>query len=294
MTNSKSFLDNFILVEYNNLSYPDGYTAQIQEVAAHFDKESISPKGSYSLHTEYSFGKRKFDSALIGKYPALVAAHKDEVPQLWKSLEWANEFADFIIVLTEGHQPPTILEIHPPFNDYCTLEEFAIYFQAFEEKIHNVYPNATIVIENRAGKRYRGGNFLVGKAKEISALCNVIREKKLNLGIVLDFPQLLTAESINPYKFKADKYEAAIATLAPHRDLIRGIHIWGKRKNDSGRQLAHQGNFDTYFDGNNTVKEFFLSGIRQICNDGVPRFLVPEVNSNTEDLKSIIQDLERL
>lgn len=292
MSNQKSFLDNFILVEYNNLSYPEGYTAQIQEVAAHFDKEYISPKGAYSLHTEYSYSKRKFNTTRISEYPALVAAHKDGVPQLWKSNEWAAEFADFIIGLTADQQPPTVIEIHPPFNDYCTLEEFAERFRIFEEKIHNVYPDATLVIENRAGSVYHGGRFLVGKAKEIVSLCELIKGKKIKLGIVLDFPQLLTAESINPYKFKVDKYETAIATLAPHKDLIRGIHIWGKRKNDSGRQLAHQGNFDTYFGSNDTVKAIFLSGIHQICNDGVSRFLVPEVNSNAEDLKSIIQDLE--
>ena len=61
-------------------------------------------------------------------------------------------------------------------------ETFAIYFQAFEENIHDVYPGTVIVIENQAGKRYRGGNFLVGKAKEHSARCNVIYERELNLG----------------------------------------------------------------------------------------------------------------
>ena len=291
---SKRFLDNFILVEYDGIPYPEGYSAKLQEVAAHFDKESISPVGTYSMHTEYSFGARNFNTNRIAKYPSLMNAHKGGVPQLWKSFEWAQEFADFVIDLSAGFQPPTVVEIHPPFNDYCTLEDFTSYYQVFEEKIHRIYPDTVIVIENRAGKRYRGGQFLVSKAKEIAALCEIIREKRLNLGIVLDFPQLLTAENIDPYKFKAEKYEAAIATIAPHRDLIKGIHVWGKRKNASGRQLAHQGNFDTYFGGNGSVKEAFLSGIHQICNDGKIRFLVPEVNSNAIDLSSIILDLDSI
>jgi len=35
----------------------------------------------------------------------------------------------------------------------------------------------------------------------------------------------------------------------------------------------------------------FLNGVYKICNDGKLRFLVPEVNSSGEDLKSIFQDL---
>lgn len=292
---TKRFLDNFILVEYDGIPYPEGYSAKLQEVAAHFDKECIAPVSTYSMHTEYSFGSRNFNTNRIAKYPTLMNAHKGGVPQLWKSSEWANEFADFVIDLSEGFQPPTVVEIHPPFNDYCTIKDFASYYQVFEEKIHRIYPDTVIVIENRAGKRYRGGQFLVSKAKEIAALCEVIHEMELNLGIVLDFPQLLTAENIDPYKFKAEKYEAAIATIAPHRDLIKGIHVWGKRKNASGRQLAHQGNFDTYFGGNDTAKNIFISGIRYVCNDGLPRFFVPEVHlKSAENLAAIVQDLEQV
>lgn len=292
---AKRFLDNFILVEYDGIPYPDGYSAKLQEVAAHFDKESISPVGAYSMHTEYSFGARNFNTNRIAKYPALINAHKDGVPQLWKSSEWAKEFADFVIDLSVDFQSPTVVEIHPPFNDYCTLEDFASCYQLFEEKIHTAYPDTLIVIENRAGKRYRGGQFLVSKSKEIAALCEIIREKKLNLGIVLDFPQLLTAENIDPYKFKVEKYESAISTIAPHRDLIKGIHVWGKRKNASGRQLSHQGNFDTYFGGNDTAKNVFILGIRKICNDGLPRFFVPEVHlKSAENLAAIVRDLNNI
>lgn len=141
---------------------------------------------------------------------------------------------------------------------------------------------------------YRGGRFLVGKAKEIAALCELIKQNDLKLGVVLDFPQLLTAENIDPLKFKVEKYQAAIDAILPYRNLIKGIHIWGKKKSATGRWVAHSGNFDTYFGGNVDAKKAFLSGLQQICSDGCPRFLVPEVNSNASDLLSIISDISLL
>ena len=283
--------DSFIFIEYNGVQYPEGYSAQIHEVAGHLDKETVEAAEAYSLHTEYSYGKRKFDTERIAAFPILCEANKDGVPQLWKSNEWAEEFAAFIIGLTQGHNPPEIIEIHPPFNDYCSLEEFSERYRIFEQKIHAVYPDTTIVIENRSGAVYHGGKFLVGKAKEISALCEVIQQCGLELGVVLDFPQLLTAEGIDTLKFKTEKYQVAIDVLIPYRDLIKGIHIWGKKKSTTGRWVAHAGNLDTYFGDNQEVKARFISGIERICNDGVKRFLVPEVNSGATDLAAIMIDL---
>ena len=255
------------------------------------DKDTIEDVERYSLHTEYSYGKRKFEAPLLTAFPILRGANKDGVPQLWKSDEWAEEFADFIIGLTQDHNSPEIIEIHPPFNDYCSLEEFSSRYLIFEQKIHTTYPAATIVIENRSGAVYHGGKFLIGKAKEIAALCEIIRHRDLKLGVVLDFPQLLTAEGIDTLKFKAEKLQAAIDSLIPYRDLIKGIHIWGKKKSATGRWVAHAGNLDTYFGDNQEAKKLFISGIKQICNDGVRRFLVPEVNSGTTDLDAIMSDL---
>lgn len=283
--------DSFVFIEYNGVQYPEGYSAQIHEVAGHLDKETIEAAEAYSLHTEYSYGKRKFDTERIAAFPILCEANKDGVPQLWKSNEWAEEFAAFIIGLTQRHSPPEIIEIHPPFNDYCSLEDFSERYRIFEQNIHASYPDTTIVIENRSGAVYHGGKFLVGKAKEIAALCELIRRRGLNLGVVLDFPQLLTAEGIDTLKFKAEKYQAAIESLIPNRDLIKGIHIWGKKKSATGRWMAHAGNLDTYFGGNQDVKALFISGIEQICNDGKKRFLVPEVNSGMADLDAIMRDL---
>lgn len=264
--------NSFIFVMYNGIPYPPRYKSDISEIAGHFDKREIDSAASYSLHTEYSYGKRKFDTEIISRFPALIEANKDNVPQLWKNLEWAESFAEFIIKLTEEQTAPRIIEIHPPFNDYCTIDELIERYNVFEKKIHQSYPNAIIVLENRSGAVYRGGKFLVGKAKEIANLCEVIKRKNVNLGIVLDFPQLLTAEGIDPSKFNLQKYQAAIDAILPYRELIKGIHIWGKKKSESGRWVAHSGNLDTYFSNNTEIKKEFIKGIQQICDDGIKRF----------------------
>ena len=62
----------------------------------------------------------------------------------------------------------------------------------------------------------------------------------------MDFPQLLTAERLDTLKFNADKYMSAIEKIHPYQHLIKGIHIWGKKKNPKGRWIAHCGNLDTY------------------------------------------------
>ena len=282
---------NFILVEYNGVPYPDGYAASLKEVAGHFDKCEIETTEKYSLHTEYSYGKRKFDSNIISKFEELKTSNKDGVPQLWKSNKWAEEFAEFIIALTANNPAPTVIEIHPPFNDYCDIDLFLERYRIFEKRIHESYPDVIIVIENRAGAIYKGGRFIIGKAKEIAELCQKISANNINLGVVLDFPQLLTAENIDSIKFKKEKYLSAIDTLANYKSYIKGIHIWGKKKSASGRWVAHAGNFDTYFGDNSENKTVFINGIMSICNDEIQRFFVPEVNTGAEDLSCIINDI---
>ena len=126
--------EQFIFVRYNGVPYPSDYASEICEVSAHFDIIDIEEADRYSLHTEYSYGKRKFDTQLITSYPVLREAHRNGIPQLWKSDEWGDSFASFILKLTEGRNPPEIIEIHPPFNDYCSLDEFVERFCRFEEK----------------------------------------------------------------------------------------------------------------------------------------------------------------
>lgn len=82
MNDRKTLVDRFIFVEYNGVKYPEGYFAQIHEVAGHMDKENIDFAEAYSLHTEYSYGKRKFDTERISRFPVLREAQKDGVPQI--------------------------------------------------------------------------------------------------------------------------------------------------------------------------------------------------------------------
>ncbi len=285
--------EKFILVEYNGVPYPEGFDSDIKEIAAHFDKCEIEADADakYSLHTEYSYGKRKFDSSLISQFAELRASQKDGIPQLWKSDKWAEEFADFILELTKGKNPPVVIEIHPPFNDYCDIDSFLSRYTIFEERIHNVYPNTVIVIENRSGAVYRGGRFVIGKAGEIAELCRKIKDNNINLGVVLDFPQLLTAEGMDTLKFNADKYFLLVDEISKQREVIKGIHIWGKKKSASGRWVAHAGNLDTYFGGNAIYKSAFIKGILTVCEDDMGRFLVPEVNTGADDLAYIINDI---
>ena len=123
----------FIFVKYHKKKYPEDITPDLVEVAGHFDKDKIDDVENYSLHTEYIYGKRKFSSELIKKYPELCEANKKEIPQLWKSKKWAEEFAHFVFDLTLNHTAPKVLEIHPPFSDYCNLEQFIERYSTFEK-----------------------------------------------------------------------------------------------------------------------------------------------------------------
>jgi hypothetical protein len=114
----------FEMVKYHKQKYPADIPLKIEEVAAHFDVSKISGTLGYSLHTEYSYGKRRFDSQAIATYPSIIAAQKDGVPQLWKSEQWAKEFAQFIIGLVKEGPHPRVIEVHPPFKDYTDMNRF--------------------------------------------------------------------------------------------------------------------------------------------------------------------------
>ena len=149
----------FEMVKYHTQEYPADIPLRTEECASHFDIKSVSAKLGLSLHTEYSYGKRKFDSELVQRYPEIVSAQKNAVPQLWKSEQWATEFAQFIFELAET-RIPNVIEIHPPFTDYATWDSFLMSYKAFESVILERYPDVDILIENRCGSVYKGGKFL--------------------------------------------------------------------------------------------------------------------------------------
>lgn len=61
------FCDSIQMVRYHQKKYPSYIPLHLEEVAGHFDVRRVFPTLPYSLHTEYSYGKRTFQSELIQK-----------------------------------------------------------------------------------------------------------------------------------------------------------------------------------------------------------------------------------
>lgn len=281
-----------IPITYHNKKFPSSIRSGIDEIAGNFDKEIILPVRKYSLHTEYSHMKRKLDNQLINKYPLLKLSHKDKVPQLWKNKEWAIEFARFIIELVDNNNPPEIIEIHPPFDDYCdNFESFFEIYEIFEKIILEHFPKVNIFIENRCGTFYTGGKFLLSKGESIIKFLDILKSKNLRLKLVLDYPQVFSAELIKMDSIKLEKIINFNKNISQYIDFIGGFHLWGKRKSPKGRWTPHTGDLNTFFSNNDFQKEIFINSIKDTFNDNKCRYFVPEVNSSEEDLQSIINDL---
>ena len=159
----------FEMVKYHTQAYPTDIPLRAEECAAHFDITSVKADLRYSLHTEYSYGKRKFDSELVNRFPSVVSAQKDGVPQLWKDEAWASEFAQFVFALA-GDAVPAVIEIHPPFGDYTDFDGFIKSYKVFEDRILERFPEICLLIENRCGSVYKGGRFLVSKSQEVETV----------------------------------------------------------------------------------------------------------------------------
>lgn len=281
-----------IPIQYHKCKYPYDIKPVIKEVAGHFDKSRLNAINDYSLHTEYSFAKRNFDTSIINKFKTICEANKNGIPMLWHSKKWAEEFAGFIKELTINAGSPKIIEIHPPFSDYSDIPSFISTYQVFEHRIKLFYPDVDILIENRSGTRYSGGSFIVSSINEIVRLSEEIDKQNINLKITLDIPQLFTTHAIS--KVKIDLMIELFDDVKNIRHNVAGIHLWGKRGSENGRRVAHIGDLNSYFYNDMNVKETFLKKIYETFNDNICRYFVPEVNSGSEDLISIVEDLKRV
>lgn len=279
-------MTTFEMIKYHGQDYPADVPLRIEEIAAHFDITSVRGRLDKSLHTEYSYGKRKWDSVLVKKYPEIVAAQKDGVPQLWKNERWAEQFADFIFELNGSGPAPKVIEIHPPFSDYTDIAGFINSYSIFEAKIKDRFPEVEILVENRCGSVYHGGKFVVSKVKDIAALCEAIEKAGVQLKVAYDVPQIYTAH----YAKTEDEYIRLLDESKHFRGLIGGVHLWGKSISATGRKVSHCGDLNSYF-GNQTIKEHFLQAFKDCFDDGVVRKMVLEVNSGNADLQSIVTDL---
>ena len=273
----------FIPVQYKSYRYPAGIKPRLQEVAGHFGKEIVHSTLPLSLHTEYSAGKRSY-SALARQFPALQKSQQHGVPLLWTSSDWASAFAGFIHSLCQG-EPPAVLEIHPPYWHTCDVDSFFQRFAVFEETFRQWAPQTQIVLENRCGNLLRR-RFLLSTYQDLLQFAHRMESTHSSLRIALDLPQLFTAHRLQEAG-RQEKIAPLLNHLKEIRHCISSIHLWG---NHNGTH-AHWGNLDTYFSGDQALKQTFLQALFSCLDDNVPRYLVPEVNSGQTDFSAIVQDL---
>ena len=167
-------MPTLIPIIYNKKGYPKNIKSSIYEVAGHFDVKKLIIKGDYSLHTEYSYGARKYNSDIIRPYLSLRETNRRGVPQLWFLKQWSEEFAEFIIELTSNCDAPSIIEIHPHFSDYSNLETFIENYTLFNSLIKQLFSDTRFFIENRCGSVYHGGSFIISKINHLLELSSEI------------------------------------------------------------------------------------------------------------------------
>ena len=117
------------------------------------------------------------------------------------------------------------------------------------------------------------------------------KKRKLNLKLVLDYPQVFSAEAIKMDDIKLKKIIDFNNNIKQYISYIGGFHLWGKRKSQTGRWTSHTGDLNTFFSNNDLLKDEFINSVIDTFDDNMVRYFVPEVNSSEEDLQSIINDL---
>lgn len=312
----------FIPVKYQSVNYPNYdyiQQPQIQEVTCNLGTEYLRNPRKFkflSLHTDpsivwtkvwtkYPEKKEKMRrSVILPEFPTIfknfeknmVDSTEDCVSILWSSEKWSEEFAGFLVKVTEriGREKIKVIEIHSPFDRHCdySLVTFIKRYRIFEKEILKYFPSADIVIENQythKGKE-KYGNFLLSKVKDILNLSELLKNNPdLKLRIVLDIPQLMSAHYGNN-KLSEDNIKEVLEPLIKSdvRNNIKSTHIWGYDfSKTKGKQGAHGADLDTYLGKN---KKLFLEKIHDLFNDGEARYFVPEVGSATA-VKSIVEDL---
>lgn len=273
-----------ILVKYRNYTYGK-YTPKVEEVPAHFDARPVTPKMAYSLHTEYSYSKRKFTNPIFNQLKVLKEASYRGIPLLWASKEWAEQFFQFVDAFIYSTKPPEVIEIHPPYVNYSTIDKFLKIYSTFEKLMVEKYKNTVIAIENRSGSEYRK-NFLISKPADIGILTKKVKEAELNLKIMLDIPQLFTSLG-GIGKLSMESIKTEFMKFERYKDLIAGIHLYGRDRR------AHLGNLDSLFGYDVEFKNEFLEFISEFFNDGVSRYFVPEVNNGKGYLLSVLDDVNK-
>lgn len=276
-----------IPVRYGRLTYPPGLVPTLCEVPSHFDIRKLRIVGPYSLHTDASNKARRFDHPALVGLSTIVLSQRRGTPNLWTSREWAVEFAEFLFRITSQFEAPTIIEVHPPYREVVpTMAAFLNIYEAFEDSILGRFPDCRLVVENRTGTR-PPREFLLSTAADLLDLGEALDRRSLNLKIALDVPQLFTVH-LGSANSPGMKGAGLVDSLHPIRHLIHSLHIWGRKPGGK----AHFGTLDDLFGGDQVAKDACLASLRDLLADGCPRYLVPEVNGKSEDLWSILADLQ--
>lgn len=282
-----------IPVKYHNKNYPDSVIPLLDELAGNLDSKQIFTCNPYSLHTEYSYMKRNLNSDLLSDLDELKISNKNGIPQLWKNIKWSEQYALFIERLIENSISPEVIEIHPPFKEYCNdIESFWERYIIFYNIISKKYPMTKIIIENRCGTMYTGSTFLFSTCNDMLKLCQFLSNGHNELGVIIDYPQLFSAEKIKMDNVKLDKILKFNESIKPYINVVDSIHLWGKRKSKKlNRWSPHSGDLNTFFSNDQEKKHIFLDSIKNTYNDEKERYFVPEVNTSEDDLTSIVNDL---
>ena len=187
-----------IPIKYHCLNYPAGIEPTIQEVSGTFGQEKLKAwDKSFSLHTEFSYGFRDFRKGPVHRYPCLSESQKNGIPQLWRSKQWAEEFASYVVDFCNG-RIPSIIEIHPPFAEYSSLKCFLDVYSVFEERIKAVYKEVRILVENRYGTQYTPRRFVFSRIDSFFELSDLLDKSGLGLKMAFDIPQLFSVHDIRP------------------------------------------------------------------------------------------------
>jgi hypothetical protein len=301
----------FIPVKYSSKNYPLDIKPKIQEISAPFVTENLKIDKNIpylSLHTDPGFPWKRdkiLSSKLLAEFPTIKSNFTNyNISKLWINKAWSKEFSGFLTRLTEGieRQRIKVIEIHPPFDSYCdSLESFLDIYAVFEEEVLKEFPSTIINIENRCtpDKSRKPGKFIISTSEDIINLSDLISKKNLKLQLVIDIPQLFTAHYKDEMLTEA-MIRKALAPLKKIMNYVSSTHIWGSgapsmQVGSSTKRIGapHSGDFNTYFDNDQTVKDCFLQEIYKLFNDGKARYFVPEVNS-TDKVQSIVSDLRNV
>lgn len=275
-------------VRYQDQQYPSTIPVAMTEVSATFDSQVHSLHGPYSLHTEFAGKRIKFSSPHLEGLDALLNSHHKGVAELWTSVAWAEQFAQFIRRAVGTSEAPTVIEVHPPFmaKDQ-TLDTFLDRYTVFERIILAAYPNCRIVMENRKGSKL-SRKFLISDLESLLALGQALEGRNLRLGIALDLPALFTAELGGRHMVGMEGVEL-VRRLAPIAGRIETLHLWGRGPGGG----AHFGDLDGVFAPETDAKRACLQALHELLLNGSKRFLVVEVSKHFGWIDSILWDLEQ-